>query len=229
MAYKPTKKQNENLRAAVKRFNSTIDRLNKHYGSGGAAPIIPKKRTMKDIKNSVSNYNEFRRELAALNRITKGKAKDIVEFDNVKMLRYSVNELKNDIRQANKQRSAFRDIIGYNQMRTDSENLRNRKMPDLNKLDREQIEKIMKSASQEALTSGQMARLEQLKENYKKGIRENVRKDDAERLENMVDQIDTITFANAYVNDEVENLEFVYGNEKGKASRIGSKLQTLIV
>ena len=229
MAYKPTKKQNENLRAAVKRFNSTIDRLNKHYGSGGDAPIIPQKRTMKDIKNSVSNYNEFRRQLASLNRITKGKAKDIVEFDNVKMLRYSVNELKNDIRQANKQRAAFRDIIGYNQMRTDSENLRNRKVPDLNKLDREQIEKIMKSASQEALTSGQMARLEQLKENYKKGIRENVRKDDAERLENMVDQIDTITFANAYVNDEVENLEFVYGNEKGKASRIGSKLQTLIL
>ena len=229
MPYKPTKKQNENLRAAVKRFNSTIDRLNRHYGSGGDAPIIPKKRTMKDIKKDISSYTEFRRELAALNRITKGKAKDIIEFDNVKMLRYSVNELKNDIRQANKQRAAFRDIIGYNQMRTDSENLRNRKMPDLNKLDREQIEKIMKSASKEALTSGQMARLEQLKENYKKGIRENVRKDDAERLENMVDQIDTITFANAYVNDEVENLEFVYGNEKGKASRIGSKLQTLIV
>ena len=145
------------------------------------------------------------------------------------MLRYTVNELRNDIRQANKQRAAFRDIIGYNQMRTDSENLRNRKMPDLKKLDREQIEKIMESARKETLTSGQMARLEQLKENYKKGIRENVRKDDAERLENMVDQIDTITFANAYVNDEVENLEFVYGNEKGKASRIGSKLQTLIL
>lgn len=226
MAYKPSEKQNQRLKEAVKNFNRVITELNKQYGSGDSAPVIPEKRSMTDIKKNVSNYNEFRRELAALNRINKAKASDIVEFTNVKMTRYDVRELKNNIRQANKQRAAFRDIIGYDETRTDTENLRERKMPDLKYLNKSQVEHIIESAASEALSKGQLERIKQLKENYKQGLRENFTKSQAKRMITMVNKMDDIKFANAYMNDELEDLTFIYGPEKGKAARVRNKLRT---
>lgn len=226
MAYKPSEKQNQRLKEAVKNFNRVITQLNKQYGSGDSAPVIPEKRSMTDIKKNVSNYNEFRRELAALNRINKAKATDIVEFNNVKMTRYDVRELKNNIRQANKQRAKFRDIIGYDETRTDTENLRERKMPDLKYLNKSQVEHIIESAASEALSKGQLERIKRLKENYKQGLRENFTKSQAKRMITMVNKMDDIQFANAYMNDELEDLTFIYGPEKGKAARVRNKLRT---
>ena len=89
--YNFTPRQNREIRNAVARFNRTVDRLNRIYGSDSVA--LPGKRTVSDIKSRILDRNDLMRELRSLNAIKRGRAADIVTTElGVRTVRYLVRD-----------------------------------------------------------------------------------------------------------------------------------------
>ena len=89
--YNFTPRQNREIRNAVARFNRTVDRLNRMYGSDSVA--LPGKRTVSDIKSRILDRNDLMRELRSLNAIKRGRAADIVTTElGVRTVRYLVRD-----------------------------------------------------------------------------------------------------------------------------------------
>lgn len=225
MSYSFSKKQSRDIRNAVRRFNRVIDKLNQQYQSGGMAPIIPEKRTIKGIKENITNYNEFRRELASLNRLTRGKPSDktkptdIINYGGVEMTRYQAKQIKLDLAQTNKMRERYREKIGYDERKflTDTENLGDRKMPNLENMSKTAIQRFIESIHTESTELGQNQRLILLRDNYIKGLEENFSKSQARRIKSKIMSMDLETFAGMYIRDEIPDIGFLYSKENSNA------------
>ena len=213
MAYKISDAMRDRLKKAVRDFNRVIDKTSKLYQSGDAAPVLPEKRSVRDILKDTQSYEELRRELRAMNRIKNAKAMDIVSFQGQDMTRWQAKQIRYDIRTANANREKIRDLIGYDRA-VDTENLRERRLVDLTNLSPKQLKEYFESLHSETFMSGQQARLKMLKDNYKEAIRKNFTRSKARKLISYINELEDDEFAEAYVNGEIEDTNFVYGPEE---------------
>lgn len=213
MAYRPTDKFKRDVINAVRRFNRTIDRLSRMYQSSDAPPIIPEKRSVRDILKSVESYDELRREVRSMNRFRNGKPMDVVNFQGQNMTRWQAQQIRYDIKTANAKREEIRNMIGYQEVKrpVDTENLGERHLVDLTGLDKATVNEYINSLHKETTFSGQYERLALMKENYKKSFRSNFDSDQISLLYEYVDQLSDEEFARYYVNNELEDVNYIYG------------------
>lgn len=216
MAYKISDAMRERVKKAVRDFNRTIDKTSKMYQSGGTSPIIPTKRSTTDILKSTSSYAELRRELRSMNRITKGKATDIVNFQGKDMTIWQRDQIKYDIKAANRNRAEIRERTGYQSL-VDTENLRERKEIDLSELSPKQVNEYIESLHEESTSSGQEARLQLMMDNYKQSIRENFTEYEAKQIISRVNELSPLEFAQATFANRIKDNDFSYSSTQRKA------------
>ena len=216
MAYNISDAMRERVKQAVRNFNKVIDKTSQMYQTGGKAPIIPTKRSTTDILKSTSSYAELRRELRSMNRITKGKATDIVNFQGKDMTIWQRDQIKYDIKAANRKRAEIRELTGYQSL-VDTENLRERKPIDLSDLSSKQINEYIEALHEETTSSGQEARLQLMMDNYKQSIRENFTEYEAKQIISRVNELSPLEFAQATFANRIKDNDFSYSSTQRKA------------
>lgn len=211
--YQPTDATKERLRKAVRDYNRIINKTSKQFAQSGENALLPPTRKYKDIVSTITSRSEMVRELRGLERIKKGKAMDIVDFGGVSMTRYEKQEIQYDIKRANIQRAKERELIKYEKMPVDTENLHERKMVNLEGMTEEQINKWVNRLKKETYDANIDARLNLLRENYYHAIRQNQSKGQADRLIRKLNKMDAQQFASAYISGALPDMAVYYTSE----------------
>ena len=214
MAYKMRKTSYENLRKAVNKVNRMIDRLNKQYQSADKPPIIPVKRDVKSLVESITSSDELKLTLRNLGNMAKKGSMDIISYEGAQMPRYMAEEIKSTLKQVNKQRSAMRHRLNYDPSMVDTENLGERVLPNLEGASQKRVQDLIDSLKAEASEYGQQQRLMNLRQSYYKSIDENFSQFHADRLKNLLDQLDLDEFGRAYLNGDILDIGYIYSKEK---------------
>ena len=216
MAYKMRASSYDKLKKAVGKVNRMIDRLNKQYQSADTPPIIPAKRELKSLVASITSSDEMKLTLRNLGNIAKKGAMDIVTYEGAQMPRYMAKEIESTLKEVNKQRSAMRERLNYNPMSVDTENLGERKLPNLENATPKRVQELIESLKSEASEYGQQQRIMNLRQAYYKSIDENFSQFHADQLKNLLDKMDIDEFATAYLNSDILDIGYIYSAEHEK-------------
>lgn len=80
------------LSRAVQKYNTSITKLSKKNPEIAEAGLYPDKISVKMLKERILTRSDFNREISAINRWFKPKARDIITKSGIKMTRYSYRE-----------------------------------------------------------------------------------------------------------------------------------------
>lgn len=215
MAKKPSMrwrdKDNREMQRIVNNYNAKLRRLEKKNPE--IAEYLPEKMTMKKLRSKIETRQDFNRELNSLARFSRRGAEKLVEGPKgLKVTQYEVDEAKTKVRIVNIKRAYERKKLGFspekgNMGQIESQNLQPKKFS-LNKTPRE-WEKFMETLDKEVATNFKANQLEKYKENYLKGINENLG-EKGEELAKLLDTLEPEALFTHSVTNPLLTIDFIY-------------------
>lgn len=200
------------LAIAVRKFNAKRTRLLKQVPE--LEDFLPKKASVKDIKDSVRTRRDFNNELKSLERfLVKGAEKPIVTKEGVKTTQYQKREIQIKVNAINaRKRAELKKAAPSTEkgtMGTIRENNLLPKNADINKVRKSDWAKYVESVEKQSKDSYSDERIERYKENYLKGL-ETAFGEKGNRIKQLVSQLSGDVLMDMYYNDPVLQLDFIY-------------------
>lgn len=200
------------LATAVRKFNSKRTKLLKVVPE--LEDFLPKKASVKEIKDSVRTRRDFNNELKSLERfLAKGAEKPIVTKEGVKTTQYQKRELRIKVNAINARRRAelkkAAPSTEKGTMGTIRENNLLPKNADINKVKKSDWAKYVESVEKQSKDSYSDERIERYKENYLKGL-ENAFGENGNHIKQLASQLSGDVLMDMYYNDPVLQLDFIY-------------------
>lgn len=200
------------LATAVRKFNAKRTRLLKQVPE--LEDFLPKKASVKDIKDSIRTRRDFNNELKSLERfLVKGAEKPIVTKEGVKTTQYQKREIQIKVNAINaRKRAELKKAAPSTEkgtMGTIRENNLLPKNADINKVRKSDWAKYVESVEKQSKDSYSDERIERYKENYLKGL-ETAFGEKGNRIKQLVSQLSGDVLMDMYYNDPVLQLDFIY-------------------
>lgn len=200
------------LATAVRKFNTKRTKLLKQVPE--LEDFLPKKASVKEIKDSVRTRRDFNNELKSLERfLAKGAEKPIVTKEGVKTTQYQKRELLIKVNAINARRRAelkkAAPSTEKGTMGTIRENNLLPKNADINKVKKSDWAKYVESVEKQSKDRYLDDRTVRYKENYLKGL-ENVFGEKGIHIKQLASQLSGDVLMDMYYNDPVLQLDFIY-------------------
>lgn len=221
-----TEQDQKALQRAVKTFNQKISRMEKRNPELKNA--LPEKVKMKEIKSLIKSRQDFKREINSLKRFSKKGNDEIITFGDydTKITKWQKNEISLRLKVINRERKKKLDEINEFEMTQQGELLGYKK----NQVGMGKAEKIellpmkgltpgmnnsdVKFKWRSILYQSQSGYLnlkdEKCKENYIKGLIDNFREQDVEKMIKKIKNMNTGEFIKIFYSDADAKFEGLY-------------------
>jgi len=199
------------LNRIVRNFNAKISRVAKKKPN--QAEFLPDKISVKALKGRIGTRQDFKREIASLQRFSKRGAEKIeVTESGLTLTQYEIKEVKNKVRITNIKRAVERKKLGVTEregvMGQVTERGLRPKVFSLNKSQKE-WEKFVQSLEREIGSNFKLEQLEKYKENYLNGLIENLGTKGEELATLLKDVPAEKLFSNSVTNPLL-SIDFIY-------------------
>lgn len=211
----------EEAKRAIKNFNAKIYRQRKKL-SGDDLIALPDTIKFSDFKSNIGTRSDYNRSLQNIKSFSNRGAEKIVKgAKGVKTTQWDIDVTTRANEERNKKRAKKQKELAKKNVKSQGKDTGNKRSEmgkikevalkpvnlDVNKKTPEEWEKAKKSIERELNTKKQNEALQQMKENYIKGLKTNGY--DEELIE-LVESVDNDIFIDTVVNDTEASFDFIY-------------------
>lgn len=204
------------LSRTVGKFNAKRTRLIKMVPE--LEDILPKKMSVKDLRDAISTRNDFNKTISRLERFLMKGAEDMVTTEGgVRTTKYQIKELQIQQRTINQYRAAQRKEANVSTEKGTMGSINKMNLRpltrDVNKIKQEMWKSIVNSYEKQSMDTYYKQRDVKYKDNYLKALKNrfgNALKEDIKEIEEMKPE-DVITM---YYYDPNLQIDFVYDPEE---------------
>lgn len=199
------------MQRIVNNYNAKLRRIEKK--NPDVVDYLPEKMNMKDLRSKIETRQDFNRELNSLSRFSRRGSEKIVETPKgMKLTQYEIDEAKTKVRIVNIKRAYERKKLGFSPEKGTmgqiaTQNLQPKHFS-LNKTPRE-WEKYLETLDKELASNFKENQLQKYKENYLKGLHENLGVK-GDELAEFLDTLDPETIFTKSVTNPLLTIDFIY-------------------